>query len=105
MKNKADLQDMPSSLDQIVDWLIPIAKKRSAQSVIAKLVFASSTYFIWQERNGRLFKKKKKSCEQLIEVILSIIRLKLLTFHFKKTSRVDRVLAVWKLPCSLIKNR
>nr|GFA51822.1 reverse transcriptase domain, reverse transcriptase zinc-binding domain protein [Tanacetum cinerariifolium] len=34
--------------------------RRSSRSVIAKLVVASSAYFIWQERNGQLFKKSKR---------------------------------------------
>ncbi|PWA38431.1 cytochrome P450 [Artemisia annua] len=51
--------------------------------------------------NGRLFKQRKRTHEQVTEVILYTIRLKLLTFHFKKTKRVDRVLDVWKLPRSL----
>ncbi|GJU34638.1 uncharacterized protein Tco_1182992 [Tanacetum coccineum] len=68
---RAQLLYMPCSLDQIIYWLTPIAKKKPAQGVIAKLVFAASTYFIWQERNGRLFKNKKRSTEQIAEVIWS----------------------------------
>ncbi|GKD79035.1 hypothetical protein Tco_1341656, partial [Tanacetum coccineum] len=37
------------------------------------------------ERNDRLFVKKKRSHDQVIDVIKSIIRLKLLTCKFKKT--------------------
>ncbi|GKB75667.1 hypothetical protein Tco_0942562, partial [Tanacetum coccineum] len=44
-------------LSSIVDFLIPMAKMRSARSIIAKLVFVASCYFIWQEQN-RLFMQK-----------------------------------------------
>ncbi|GJU99086.1 zinc knuckle CX2CX4HX4C containing protein [Tanacetum coccineum] len=77
--------NMPSSLDMIVNLLSPGARKRSARSIIVKLVFAASCYFIWQERNNRLFKNQKKSEDQLIEVIKSTVRLKLLSCKFKKT--------------------
>ncbi|GJY86276.1 hypothetical protein Tco_0500302 [Tanacetum coccineum] len=51
----------------IVDWLILLARKRSVQGVIAKLVFVASTYFIWQERNGRL------ACQSLDRAVGSTI--------------------------------
>nr|GEZ37342.1 retrovirus-related Pol polyprotein from transposon TNT 1-94 [Tanacetum cinerariifolium] len=67
------------------------AKRRSVRSVISKLVFAASCYFIWQERYSRLFLKKKKirSPDQVIDVIKSTVRLKLLSCRFKKTSKVE----------------
>ncbi|GKF00995.1 hypothetical protein Tco_0027918, partial [Tanacetum coccineum] len=89
MKMFAGLPNCSSPLEDIVTFLVPISKKRSARSVIAKLVFAACSYFIWQERNYRLFKKKERSKEQVLELIMSIVRLKLLSCRFKKTSRVD----------------
>ncbi|GJZ49218.1 retrovirus-related pol polyprotein from transposon TNT 1-94 [Tanacetum coccineum] len=48
----------------IVDLLIPFAKRRSARSVVAKLVVAACSYYIWQERNLRLFMNQKRSHSQ-----------------------------------------
>ncbi|GJY15198.1 hypothetical protein Tco_0385620 [Tanacetum coccineum] len=48
-----------SSLDDIVDVIIALPKKRSVRGIITRLVFAASTYFIWQERNSRLFKSQR----------------------------------------------
>ncbi|GJS72420.1 putative reverse transcriptase domain-containing protein [Tanacetum coccineum] len=62
---------------------------RSARSVIVKLIFAASCYFIWHERNDRLFMKKKRSQDQVIDVIKSNVCLKLLTCRFKKTAHVQ----------------
>ncbi|GJV05004.1 hypothetical protein Tco_1338573 [Tanacetum coccineum] len=41
---------------QILLEVSPFAKRKSSRSVIAKLVLAASAYFLWQERNWRLFK-------------------------------------------------
>ncbi|GJY48983.1 elongation factor 2-like protein [Tanacetum coccineum] len=60
MKSFIGIPNIPSDLSSIVDFLIPLAKMRSARSVVAKLVFAASSYFIWQERNNRLFMKTTK---------------------------------------------
>ena len=95
---------IPTTLEGITYWLIPIARKHSVTSILGKLVFAASSYFIWQERNARLFKKVKRSKDQVVEIILSTIRLKLITFRFKKTCRVDRLIDLWNLPRHNVKN-
>nr|GFD37396.1 hypothetical protein [Tanacetum cinerariifolium] len=59
MKVYAGIPHVSSSVDLIVDVLMPISKRRSARGIIAKLVFVASTYFIWQEMSGRLFKNQK----------------------------------------------
>nr|GEW69908.1 hypothetical protein [Tanacetum cinerariifolium] len=51
--------------------------------------FIASCYFIWQERNNRLFVKQRRSKDQVIDVIKSTIRLKLLTCKFKKSKNVQ----------------
>ncbi|GJT14207.1 hypothetical protein Tco_0861249 [Tanacetum coccineum] len=102
MKSLIGMLNIPSDLNSIVDFLIPLAKMRLARSVIAKLVFAASCYFIWQERNNRLFMRSKRSKDQVIDIIKSNVRLKLLTCKFKKTKNVQMMIHLWKLPTSLI---
>nr|GEV88810.1 hypothetical protein [Tanacetum cinerariifolium] len=67
VKDLASLSNLAPSLDLIISAIIPIAKRRTTRSVIAKLVVAASAYFIWQERNSHLFKKSKRSEDQLVE--------------------------------------
>ncbi|GJR04765.1 putative reverse transcriptase domain, reverse transcriptase zinc-binding domain protein [Tanacetum coccineum] len=102
LKHFSGISNIPYELNSIVDFLIPSAKLRSARSVIAKLIFAASCYFIWQERNERLFRKKKRSHDQVIDVIKSNVHLKLLACRFKKSPYVQTLLHLWKLPMSLM---
>ncbi|GJY20908.1 putative reverse transcriptase zinc-binding domain-containing protein [Tanacetum coccineum] len=102
LKHFSGISNIPFKLNSIVDFLIPSAKLRWAMSVIAKLIFAASCYFIWQERNERLFRKKKRSHDQVIDVIKSNVRLKLLACRFKKSPHVQTLLHLWKLPMSLM---
>ncbi|GKD72524.1 reverse transcriptase domain, reverse transcriptase zinc-binding domain protein [Tanacetum coccineum] len=80
-------------MDSIPPWFIdvttfinPISKGRTAVSILSRLVLAATSYYIWLERNRRLFKKKTSSPDQIVEVIISMVRLKLVTFKFKKMS-------------------
>ncbi|GJT75459.1 hypothetical protein Tco_1042184 [Tanacetum coccineum] len=61
LKRFTCINNLPWDLNSIVNFLIPLAKMRSIRSVICKLVFAASCYFIWQERKYRLFKKVKRT--------------------------------------------
>nr|GEU79022.1 hypothetical protein [Tanacetum cinerariifolium] len=94
------ISNIHSDLNSIVNFLILSDKMRSTRSVIVKLIFAASCYFIWQERNDRIFIKKKRS--QVIDVIKSNVRLKLLTCRFKKTAHVLTLFHRWKLPNSFM---
>ncbi|GJX99144.1 reverse transcriptase domain-containing protein [Tanacetum coccineum] len=102
LKSFTGIPNIPSDLNSIVDFLIPLARMRSARSVVSKLVFAASSYFIWQERNSRLFMKTSRIKDQIINIIMSTVRLKLLTCKFKKTKNVEKIMHLWKLPTSLI---
>nr|GEU84747.1 hypothetical protein [Tanacetum cinerariifolium] len=85
MRDLAGLSQIPPILEVILDFIIPMAKIRTSTSVFSKLVLAAVAYFIWQERNNRLFMCNKRSTAQVIECIISTIRLKLMSCRFKKS--------------------
>ncbi|GJW93328.1 hypothetical protein Tco_0173000 [Tanacetum coccineum] len=85
MKSFAGLDTSTTLFSHIMSIIKPFANRRSSKSVIAKLVLAASAYFIWQERNERLFKNKKRTAKQVIDCIFSSVRLKLLSCRFKKS--------------------
>ncbi|GJR55897.1 reverse transcriptase domain, reverse transcriptase zinc-binding domain protein [Tanacetum coccineum] len=95
-----NLADMLSTLpmwDDIVDWLLPISKGNSVNSIVGRLILVASTYFVWQEINSRLFAKGERRVNELCEVIAGVVRLKLTTLHFKANAWVDKMMAVWKI--------
>nr|GEW02471.1 reverse transcriptase zinc-binding domain-containing protein [Tanacetum cinerariifolium] len=57
VKGLAGLNASNPNIFDIIQDLLPIVKYRITVSVIAKLVVAASAYYVWQERNWRLFKK------------------------------------------------
>ncbi|GKE03671.1 hypothetical protein Tco_1395689 [Tanacetum coccineum] len=77
--------------------LEPMAHRRTAKSVIGRLIFAATSYFIWLERNNRMFKNKRRSSEELRDIIMVTVRLNLLTLRFKNTAMVT-LLSRWKMP-------
>nr|GEZ84374.1 RNA-directed DNA polymerase, eukaryota, reverse transcriptase zinc-binding domain protein [Tanacetum cinerariifolium] len=92
----ADMEMVPPVFQNIIDYLHPMAHKRLARSIFGKLILAASSYFVWLERNARLFKNVKHTLEEIKDVIMVTVRLKLLTFKFKDSASLIDFL-VWKL--------
>ncbi|GKC41586.1 retrotransposon protein, putative, ty1-copia subclass [Tanacetum coccineum] len=86
------------NLKDIISFLQPMAHRRTAKSIIGRLLLAASSYFIWLERNNRLFKKVRKLVDEMRDTIMVTVRLKLLTFRFKNTAMVHHLLSQWKMP-------
>ncbi|MFS8002559.1 hypothetical protein Hanom_Chr13g01203461 [Helianthus anomalus] len=88
--------------DDIMDCLRHHAASKHASHIIGKLVVAASAYFVWQERNNRLFSANKRNVAQLIEVVLMTVRMKLHTMKFRRTNSVNQILSEWSLPRELL---
>nr|GEV42320.1 hypothetical protein [Tanacetum cinerariifolium] len=96
LHNSSDL------LDEVVSDILPFASRKSSKSIIAKLVVAATSYFIWQERNGRLFKKSKRTVNQVVECILHTVRLKLMSCCFRKTRSALEMIKAWNISESVL---
>ncbi|XP_071704558.1 uncharacterized protein [Rutidosis leptorrhynchoides] len=75
----------------------PFASRNVASIVVIKLLLAASVYYVWQERNRRLFNKGSRSPVQLYETIYSTVRLKLMSFRWKSTPSALRLKSDWKI--------
>ncbi|GJT08353.1 putative nuclease HARBI1 [Tanacetum coccineum] len=98
MPDMAGLSHLPPLVDVILDDIVPMANRRTSKSVISKLVLSASAYFIWLERNDRLFKGNKRTAAQVIDCVMSTIRLKLMSCRFKKSKVGLDLMQRWKLP-------
>ncbi|GJU03859.1 hypothetical protein Tco_1114197 [Tanacetum coccineum] len=56
VRNLAEMDAIQPNIHDIVAHLHPMTNKRTTNSIVGKLVLAASSYFIWNERNNRLFK-------------------------------------------------
>ena len=98
IRGLAGMEHVSPIMEDIMLWLQPMASKRKFKSVVGKLLLAASSYYIWIERNNRLFKNLRRTPEELRDIIMFTVRLKLATFRFKNTNVVKSLLSKWKLP-------
>nr|GEW89660.1 hypothetical protein [Tanacetum cinerariifolium] len=95
---KLCMEMIPPILDDVILYLQPMAHKRNVLSVIGRILVAAASYFIWVEQNNRTFKNFRRSSEEIRDIIIVTVRLKLFTFRFKNTTKVNELLARWKMP-------
>ncbi|GKD13681.1 hypothetical protein Tco_1198088, partial [Tanacetum coccineum] len=81
----------------IISCLYPLSSTNLARSICSRLVVAASTYYIWQERNNHIFRKKARNVEQVRDTIIATVRLKIISLRFKKSLKVAKALKVWKI--------
>nr|GEU89462.1 hypothetical protein [Tanacetum cinerariifolium] len=98
MSRYAGMNSVGLVFTQIVSAIMSFSKRKSSRSVITKLVLAACAYFVWQERNERLFKNSTRSVKQVIDCIMSSVRFKLLTCRFRRTKDGELFAALWSLP-------
>nr|GEU74353.1 reverse transcriptase domain, reverse transcriptase zinc-binding domain protein [Tanacetum cinerariifolium] len=93
------MDSIPPRIIDVTNFINPISKSNTTVSILSRRVLAATSYYVWLERNGRLFKKKTLTSDQIVDVIISMVRLKLVAFKFKKMSTRSRLLLdQWKIP-------
>lgn len=91
--------------DQIISFAAARWKGKGLVAIVNKLVLGSLIYFIWQERNLRLFQSQHRSLAQVIGLIHEAVRFKILNFKVKHNSRVEEIMKAWDVPLDLNSNK
>ena len=71
-----------------------LSKKNNGKSVwaiIRQISVAAVVYYIWQERNRRLFNKCKRSIDEVFETLCEELRDKMTTITVKHSANVCEV--------------
>ncbi|GJY65058.1 hypothetical protein Tco_0466518 [Tanacetum coccineum] len=92
VRDLAGMDLIPPVLQDIILYLLPMGNKRTAKSVFGKLILAASAYFIWMEQNNKTFKNTRRTPEEICDLIMVTVRLKLISFQFKNTTVVRQLL-------------
>ncbi|XP_071694787.1 uncharacterized protein [Rutidosis leptorrhynchoides] len=97
VRNKMQLQIQQHVCSDVASELAHITHCKSARVIEAKLLLGASVYFLWQERNARIFKNQTRSVDKLMEVIFSTVRLKFMSLRWKNSIQAQTLKASWKI--------
>ncbi|GJV48458.1 RNA-directed DNA polymerase, eukaryota, reverse transcriptase zinc-binding domain protein [Tanacetum coccineum] len=66
-------------------------------SIVIRIVVNAALYFIWQERNNKIFKKEKRDKETIVKLIKENTVMKLIGLKVKEYITVNEVENKWKI--------
>ncbi|XP_022030979.1 uncharacterized protein LOC110931895 [Helianthus annuus] len=97
VRQKVGMDDVAPKWEEIVEWLLVRANSKSAANYVSRILVAATAYFIWQERNARLFKNQMRPPDHLCQVVINTVRYKLTGVRLKRTDKVARLLQEWEI--------
>ncbi|PWA70619.1 reverse transcriptase zinc-binding domain-containing protein [Artemisia annua] len=98
LKPLCKLDDLSGIWAEIVLGLSIRIANNSIWSVVQRLVFGAAVYYIWQERNIRIFQHVYRTEETVFKIIVNTVRYKLMGLNIKNSREVLKVAEIWKLP-------
>nr|GEW81642.1 hypothetical protein [Tanacetum cinerariifolium] len=106
LKIMARLEDLSNVWAEIISGIVNKPACNGIWSIIQILVLGAMVYFVWQERNFRLFRKCERSDDKLFLIITETIRLKFTGLTLLKASLdVKKATEVWKFPLKVSPKR
>nr|GEY07298.1 hypothetical protein [Tanacetum cinerariifolium] len=105
IRGTTNIKDNILDLMNIVQALIDGRNGNNIRSVTRILVFAASVYSIWQERNGRIFRDVKRSCDDVCIIIVDMVKNKLLGLTVKDSSVVRDIERKLAISCNKISSK
>ena len=98
LKGMAKLSHVSNSWAQVISSVVNIQAKNTIWSVIQRLMLGATVYFIWQERNMRLFGSYGRTENELFKIIVDAVRFRIMGLKLRVTTDVLNVAEVWCLP-------
>ncbi|XP_071688225.1 uncharacterized protein [Rutidosis leptorrhynchoides] len=97
LKKRLLFRGLPDNLQGIVNMLANFPFRSQIWDIINRLTVAAGVYHVWQERNSRVFNRRRRKIEDLVMHIEDVIRMKLTTFSVKSTNAMIRAAKNWDL--------
>ncbi|KAJ0800754.1 putative RNA-directed DNA polymerase [Helianthus annuus] len=97
VKAMVNLTNVDTTWSSILTWGEQHSRSKNVDHIVCKLVIAAASYYIWQERNNRLFNNSKRSVDQVSEKVKGSVRLRLMGFRFRVSSARERIFKAWQI--------
>ncbi|GJY81765.1 RNA-directed DNA polymerase, eukaryota, reverse transcriptase zinc-binding domain protein [Tanacetum coccineum] len=91
LKVKLEVGWMTNSWEKLIEQYAQGPSNNSISSVLRRIGLATAVYYIWKERNNRLFTGEAMDNMSLKKIIIESIKLQLLSLKVKKSAQVIRI--------------
>ena len=91
--------------ENIIEEFSSLKANRNIWSIIRRLVLGAAVYFVWQERNTRLFQNCERNVNVLVQSIMECIKWRIMNFVVKDTEAVKEVEKLWNVQIKRVKSK
>lgn len=95
----ADINCDNSSWEELIKSMADECIQKNIGWVVKRLVLAACVYFLWQERNGRIFKEVQNSSQEVYNKVVDTVKCKLIGIVVKDSNNVRYVEEKWQVKC------
>nr|XP_043620362.1 uncharacterized protein LOC122592233 [Erigeron canadensis] len=90
MLKKSSVSGINGDWENIVTIMSSKCKSNAVANVVGRLILVATVYYIWQERNRRMFCGEERTENAVIESTSEAIKLRLMGLKVRKTEHVIR---------------
>ncbi|XP_022003143.1 uncharacterized protein LOC110900567 [Helianthus annuus] len=101
VRNMVDMGNVTNTWSSIMQWMETNTNSRTLEHIICKIMVAASTYYIWQERNKRLFSPLQRSAEALSKTITDTVRLRIMGLKIGGQPNYKKIMERWLISKNL----
>ncbi|XP_022042083.1 uncharacterized protein LOC110944745 [Helianthus annuus] len=100
VRTMTNMEHVNGEWSDIMTWMEQNVSLKKPDNVISRLVVAAASYFVWQERNNRLFTRRQRTALVVAQEIITTVRMRILNFKFKRRFEKRSLMEKWKIPSS-----
>ncbi|GKA68670.1 putative RNA-directed DNA polymerase [Tanacetum coccineum] len=95
LKDLVRLDHAPFSWSHIIEFMLKRPINKSIWSILQRLLLGASIYFVWQERNLRMFQNKERPMDVLVNMIKESVRLRVMSLSLNYSAQVEDAAILW----------
>ncbi|GJV81463.1 RNA-directed DNA polymerase, eukaryota, reverse transcriptase zinc-binding domain protein [Tanacetum coccineum] len=100
LKDMVKLDHVPFRWSDILKFLLNRPINKSIWSILQRLVLGACVYIIWQERNFRTFQSCSRSLDDVCNLIIDVVRLRVLSLKLNPSAQVYDAADLWNFHVS-----
>ena len=81
----------------IIEEISVMTANSNIWSILRRIVIGAVVYYVWQERNNRMFDKGSRTEDELVKNIVETVKMRMMSFHVKDSRTVLEVERKWKV--------
>ncbi|GJX07924.1 RNA-directed DNA polymerase, eukaryota, reverse transcriptase zinc-binding domain protein [Tanacetum coccineum] len=101
VKDKVGRRNWSNEWEKVASTIVKGGCNSTIKSVLDRMVFATVIYFIWNERNKRIFTQEQRNAQDILNGIVESIKMQLMCLKVRSSSAVKEISKEWNISMNM----